>query len=372
MADLQPTIDKILDEVLAPRFAQIRAEIAQRLAQELEAITAKQAEESKASSAGGSDADTSAMLNSSMLSVQGASSQTEILGALLDGTAKFSARVALFVIRGGAATGWQGRGFDESALKKVTVDPNSGLTGRAMADKEAASAAAAEFSSELVRLCGNPGDGNCVVVPLVVRDKVPALLYADGGPDRGGKLDSSAVELLVRATGHWLELLQSRKAGTGSSAETPAAAAAPPAQKSASSTQRLAPLAEPAPPPPVAAAPPPPPPPPPAPAPAPAAAAAPAPAAAASGADEELHKKAKRFAKLLVDEIKLYNPAKVTEGRAHNDLYDRLKDDIDKSRAMYDKRYASTQAAAAKYFDAELVRVLAENDVTKLGANFPH
>ena len=88
--------------------------------------------------------------------------------------------------------------------------------------------------------------------------------------------------------------------------------------------------------------------------------------------DEELHQKAKRFAKLLVDEIKLYNQAKVTEGRAKNDLYDRLKDDIDKSRAMYDKRYASTPAAAANYFTQELVRILAENDASKLGSNFPH
>jgi hypothetical protein len=359
MADLQPTIEKILDEVLKPHFEKIRSEMSKRLAEELAASTAS----------GGSNADTSAMLNSSLLSVQGSSSQTEILGALLDGTAKFAARVALFVVRAGSATGWQARGFeDDGSVKKVTVDPNAGLAGRALGDKEAASAAAAEFSSDLVRVCGNPGDGNCVVVPLVVRDKVPALLYADGGLERGGKLDSSGVELIVRATGIWLEILAARKSGAGAGADHEVQAAAPePPKPMAAAAEPPRPAApEPPPPPPVVAAPPPPPP-----APEPAPAPASSPVAVAPG-DEELHKKAKRFAKLLVDEIKLYNQAKVTEGRAKKDLYDRLKDDIDKSRAMYDKRYASTPAAAANYFTEELVRILAENDVTKLGSNFPH
>jgi hypothetical protein len=87
--------------------------------------------------------------------------------------------------------------------------------------------------------------------------------------------------------------------------------------------------------------------------------------------DAEVHKKAKRFAKLLVDEIKLYNQAKVAEGRKNKDLYDRLKEDIDKSRATYEKRFGSTVAASADYFNSEVVRILAENDSSLLGANYP-
>jgi len=73
-----------------------------------------------------------------------------------------------------------------------------------------------------------------------------------------------------------------------------------------------------------------------------------------------------------VDEIKLYNQAKVAEGRRHKDLYDRLKDDIEKSRATYQKRYGSTAAAAGDYFQKEVVRSLAEDDLSVLGANFRH
>jgi hypothetical protein len=67
-----------------------------------------------------------------------------------------------------------------------------------------------------------------------------------------------------------------------------------------------------------------------------ASAAASAPATAAdpfagmSAEDADTHRKAQRFARLLVDEIKLYNQAKVAEGRRNKDLYDRLKEDIDK------------------------------------------
>jgi hypothetical protein len=71
-----------------------------------------------------------------------------------------------------------------------------------------------------------------------------------------------------------------------------------------------------------------------------------------------------------VDEIKLYNQVKVGEGRKNKDLYDRLKEDIEKSRSTYTKRYGNTAAASADYFSSELVRSLAEDDISIMGANF--
>jgi len=86
--------------------------------------------------------------------------------------------------------------------------------------------------------------------------------------------------------------------------------------------------------------------------------------------DVELHHKAQRFARLLMDEIKLYNKEKVAEGRKHKDLYQRLKEDIEKSRATYQKRYGNTAAASADYFQQELIQSLAEGDISLLGSNF--
>jgi len=41
-----------------------------------------------------------------------------------------------------------------------------------------------------------------------------------------------------------------------------------------------------------------------------------------------------------------------------------LKEDIDKSRGTFQKRYGSTAAASADYFYYELLRSLAEDDVS--------
>lgn len=89
--------------------------------------------------------------------------------------------------------------------------------------------------------------------------------------------------------------------------------------------------------------------------------------------DEErrLHHDARRFARLLVSEIKLYNEQKVSEGRNQSDIYDRLREDIDRSRQMYDKRVAPPVAARHDYFHQELVNTLAEGDPAKLGGSYP-
>ena len=91
-----------------------------------------------------------------------------------------------------------------------------------------------------------------------------------------------------------------------------------------------------------------------------------------SAVDQDTHRKAQRFARLLMDEIKLYNKDIVIEGRKNRDLYDRLKEDIEKSRSTYQKRYGSTVAADSDYFDQELIRSLAEDDASLLGVNYRH
>ncbi len=86
------------------------------------------------------------------------------------------------------------------------------------------------------------------------------------------------------------------------------------------------------------------------------------------GEDERrLHNDARRFARLLVSEIKLYNEQKVKEGRDENDLYERLREAIDRSREMYDKRVQPQVAGKFDYFHYELVNSLADGDEAKLG-----
>jgi len=90
---------------------------------------------------------------------------------------------------------------------------------------------------------------------------------------------------------------------------------------------------------------------------------------ASQPANEETKKQdeARRFARLLVSEIKLYNEAKVDQGRKNKDLYERLKEDIDRSRQMYDERIPEDVRKSSNYFYDELVRILADGDAGALG-----
>jgi hypothetical protein len=79
---------------------------------------------------------------------------------------------------------------------------------------------------------------------------------------------------------------------------------------------------------------------------------------------DKQHDDAKRFARLLVSEIKLYNESKVEEGRRNKDVYNQLREDIERSRKLYSERYPD---APPGYFNGELVRVLAGGDEGALG-----
>ncbi len=83
--------------------------------------------------------------------------------------------------------------------------------------------------------------------------------------------------------------------------------------------------------------------------------------------DMKKHDEARRFARLLVSEIKLYNESKVEQGRKNHDLYERLKEDIDRSRQMYDERIADEVRKVSNYFYDELVRILADGKAEALG-----
>jgi hypothetical protein len=339
MADsgtIRELVERAVSEAMGAPMERIRQEIAQRVLAEIEPLLATEP--------GTSPTD---QLNAAISSFQDMSAQAEILRSLLDGSARFSGRSALLVIRSGSATGWEGRGFESSEVKRLSLSTNDGLVGRAVQDRGPVAAAAAEFDSAFISSAGNPVDGNGLVLPLVVRDKVAAVLYADAGSGPGGKLDPAALHVLVRAAGQWLELIALKKAGTVPAAE--GVSEAPPAR----AVEPPAPMPPPAPPPP---------------------ARVPEPAAAEPAIppeDAEVHKKAKRKAKVLVEEISLYNKSKVAEGRENRDLYDRLKEDIEKSRAEYDRAFSKTPAASADYFNKELIRILAQNDRTVLGENFP-
>lgn len=86
-----------------------------------------------------------------------------------------------------------------------------------------------------------------------------------------------------------------------------------------------------------------------------------------SAVEEDTVQSAKRYARLLVSEIKLYNEAAVREGREQRDLARRLAPDIERARRLYEERVPASVVDRAQHFQHELVQTLAGGDPALLG-----
>ncbi len=91
-------------------------------------------------------------------------------------------------------------------------------------------------------------------------------------------------------------------------------------------------------------------------------------AAAPDTGDESQHEEARRLARLLVTEVKLYNEELVEEGRRKGNVYSVLREDIDRSRQIFEDRIAEDVRSHSDYFREALVRILAGGDPSILGA----
>lgn len=343
---VQEIVRGAVEQVLERQLASLRESVVQEVLREIGPSLGERASGSS-----------TAALKKAVASIQAGTTQKEVLRALLDNTVLYGGRAALFVVKNGAATGWQGIAFSKNdAIKDFPIDITSGLAAKAMDSRESEFGPASQFDRRFFATFGPPSDDKAVVLPLLLKDKVSALVYADVGS--GSMLDEAALDVLVRATSAWLEVIsqrrQAQKEGTESSEPSAAAPANDPFAAHAPIHSAKAQTGTEAPPAAMSAA----------------AAWGGGATTAVADEDTDVHRKAQRFARLLIDEIKLYNHAKVNEGRKHKDLYDRLKDDIEKSRATYQKRYGSTPAGGRDYFNQELIRSLAEDDISLLGGNF--
>lgn len=75
---------------------------------------------------------------------------------------------------------------------------------------------------------------------------------------------------------------------------------------------------------------------------------------------------ARRYARLLVSEIRLYHESAVIDGRRDRDLGTRLGGEIARARVMYEQRVPPHVRQRADHFQDELVRTLANGDASLL------
>ena len=92
--------------------------------------------------------------------------QKEMLRALLDGTARYCGRTALFVIKAGTATGWQGRGFEENdAIKEFPLNISRGLASARSKRKPRSPGRSIDMDPRFVDQFGSPETEHVVMFP---------------------------------------------------------------------------------------------------------------------------------------------------------------------------------------------------------------
>jgi len=330
-------------------------------------------------------------LKQSMAAVEKGSSLSEVLTYLVNEVSQYVERAAMFIVKGPSAIGWYGKGIEPAELvKQISVPLSAETAFKTVHSSRRAFRALAEetpgTTQAIARLGGSPY--GLIAVPLVLRDKLAAILYCDSSRGPVPAPVADLVEILVTFAGKTIDLLSisprpaARVITSGSTPERAAAiraggeevreragvpshagprAAAPAAHPAGSdegsstvmfnagsvaamrqAAAPSAPAARPG---------------------APARPFAPPP----SPEEQKAHDDAKRFARLVVSEIKLYNEAKVNEGRKNKDIYERLKEDIERGRHMYHERVAAPVRESTNYFYDELVRILAGGDQSALG-----
>ncbi len=312
-----------------------------------------------------------------------AATQVDVLHRFLDECRKHSSRAALLVARGGSIGAWKAVGFsahgaDDDLVRQVALPlTEGGLLAKVMTGTAVRLPAANEISTLLRALKVS----DAVAIPMVVREKISGALYADAVLGEEEHFDPDALGMLTYLAGLVVDRLASRKLKPAPALRVPEPVKKPepagmwmneePAAVEdlpAAAEIEAGPAAEPSPAPAPQSAPPARP----TPSPSSAAIAMPEPSRglggplALSGGDER-QEEARRFARLLVSEIKLYNERAVLEGREGGNLYHRLKEDIDRSRQMYDDRIPEDVRASSNFFYEELVRILADGRPEALG-----
>jgi hypothetical protein len=255
--------------------------------------------------------------------IDSAPTLSQTLQALLDHARAASGRAALFLVNGDRLKAWKAAGIPDGDVQPVESSIGArDLLARAIQAGHALPTATDLPAPPFARL---PPDRGGIAAPLLVGGRAVAVLYADNGGEAApaGAFDApapagafDAIEALARHASAALALRTALR--------TLDLAGQRPGEAGAVGTGGTI---------------------------------------DPNGDDQG----ARRFARLLVSEIKLYNEAAVRSGRQHRDLLKRLRTEIDRARRLYEERVSPGVDARQTYFQQELVQTLADGDPSLLG-----
>jgi hypothetical protein len=277
-----------------------------------------------------SDLAASERLLDGIRAIDRARSLSEILDTLASCAAREVRRAGVLIVQGGRVRGWRflgfGAGFEDPTAIDVPAE-KAGIVAEAIRTNASASSdvGAGATPSFMDVAAGR----EMLAVPLAMSGEVVAVLYADQGTEQEADASSplnwpAALEVLTRHAARCLEAITAFRAAQTLS-EGPRGHAAT-GGTSASDRPSQTP-----------------------------------------GNGQGEHDAARRYARLLVSEIKLYHEAAVIAGRRERDLSTRLGGEIARARVLYEQRVPLHVRRHTDHFHAELVRTLANGDPALLG-----
>jgi hypothetical protein len=232
--------------------------------------------------------------------------------AVLDSAAPFAPRAALFLLSGSSFKALKARNLDEGVafegLDVPLAQAPAIASAAASGEPVVVFPTAAELSAPVSALFASAGE-RCAVIPITAWNRTVALLCAASSDP-----DANALEAIAALASSALELRGA------------------PALKPAPAALDLCDLPR---------------------------------------QEQELHVRARRFARVRVAEIQLRRPEAVRTGRARKNLYAELKKDIDSGRDAFHREFIARSSAMIDYFHLELVRILANHDDAVLGKSYP-
>jgi hypothetical protein len=273
-------------------------------------------EEAVAESLAGARSEIAGRLNQSVRRLRSCENDAQLSAALLEATQGFCDRAALFQLNGGVLQFQGARNVAGTVADFPLQSAPAFASAVESRDTVVAMRIQGEMSGPVAALLGEAENRKFYVFPVVARERVTALLYADAD---GRAIESDALELLATV------------AGMIKTADHPG--------DLVNITDGNAP--------PVAAW------------------------FSLNREEQDVHFRAQRYARVQVAEMRLYKSDDVKGGRTLRNLYASLRVEIDSAREVFRNDFLSATGTMVDYLHLELVRTLANNDAELLGPEYP-
>ena len=278
------------------------------------------------------------LLNDYVKKIAAATNQQSLTSSILEGVNCFCSRSALFLLRDDKLTGWKGKGFsgkndeiNDEELNKIFFSLSANTVFKLVLESkkpyEGAPVSRPDDFLIYNRFGGKPPE-KILVLPFFVKGKPQAVIYCDASP--GKTIKQKNVEIIALVGELSLDLLPLRQkiltrvktqefigsAETGEQTEFKPKEPPDEMEKTATTTMR--------------------------------------------------ENDPERLARVIVNDVILYNQKVVEDGIRNKNLYNVLKDTLAQAKEMYMRK-----AHDVKYFEAQLIHTLARGDKTALkGYNF--